>query len=116
MRQALNQILLVLVVCNIEPASAADAVSTVVPASSVFVFGGLLNSGNLGQTMLVVGNHYEHSGIAGAAYRAEFLNLSESFRLGGELGGAYRFGDGSSGEFWSGGTLSYRGLNFGAGQ
>src|SRR4051812_34200490 len=57
MRQAPSQMLLV--ACNIEAASAADAVSTVVPP---------------------------------------------------------RFGEGSSGEFWSGGTLSYCGLNFGAGQ
>jgi hypothetical protein len=78
--------------------------------SSIFVFGGPLNSGNLGETVLVVGNEFEDSGIVGAAYRFDFETLFQNFTLGAELGAGVRFGDGTSGEFWGGGSLSYRGL------
>ena len=94
-------------------ASAAEVPSLASPLSSVFVFGGVLNDGNLGQTMVVVGNRYEHSGIAGAAYRAEFFRLGSAFNMGAEFGTAVRFGDGTSGEFWGAGTLTYRGFETG---
>jgi hypothetical protein len=83
------------------------------PTNSLFVFGGVLNSGNLGQTVLVFGNKYESSGIAGAAFRSEFVQLPNKFDIGAEIGTGLRFGDGTSGEFWGGGTLTYRGFDTG---
>jgi hypothetical protein len=97
--------------CGVCPTPAAAQQSIANPMNSVFVFGGVLNNGDLGQTLLVVGNKYGHSGIAGAAFRSEFVQLPNRFDIGAEVGSALRFGEGSSGEFWAGGTLTYRGFN-----
>lgn len=101
------------VLCGLYSAPAAAQQPMANPTTSVFVFGGVLNSGNLGQTVLVFGNKYENSGIAGAAFRSEFIQLPNKFDIGAEIGSALRFGDGTSGEFWGGGTLTYRGFDSG---
>jgi hypothetical protein len=72
-----------------------------------------MNSGNLGETLLVVGNRYEATGIAGAAYRAEFYSLTPNIALGAEFGSGLRFGGGTSGEFWAAGTMTYRSFKMG---
>jgi hypothetical protein len=48
------------------------------------------------------------------AFRSEFLQLPQKFDIGAEIGSALRFGDGNSGEFWGGGTLTYRGFDSGS--
>lgn len=113
MRSASACAALVCVILSCSAAAAEDLFELHAPVSSVFMFGGILNGGNLGQTLLVVGNSYENSGIAGAAYRSEFISVFDHFELGLETGGAARFGDGTSGEFWGGPSLTYNGLNFG---
>lgn len=95
---------------------------------SLFVFGGSLSTGSLGDTLQFNLNRpdgikYDNS-IAGLAYNHDFYYLGYGFTLGGEIGVADRFGYYAlccdtvvksssllnSGELWAGPRISFQGF------
>jgi hypothetical protein len=79
---------------------------------SLFVFGGVFSSGNMGQS---INPFYQHESnfILGAAYSRDFVDLGWNVVFGGELGLAGRLGDRSSAEVWAGPTFRHQGIPFG---
>jgi hypothetical protein len=80
---------------------------------SIFVFGGVYSSGNMGQSLNPF-YHHERAYIAGTAYRRDLADLGPLFVLGAEAGIGGRFGGASSAEFWAGPSLRLRGIPLGS--
>jgi hypothetical protein len=96
---------------------------------SIFVFGGVLSTTGIGQTLLFNANsgpgiHYDNN-IVGAAYARDWYNLGYGFVFGGEVGIADRFGHYAeccnaivksasvlnSGELWTGLRIRHQGFS-----
>jgi hypothetical protein len=73
--------------------------------NSIFVFGGTLTDGNMGQSVDAFHVPYESNHIVGGAYDRDVLTLPHGWVFSGQIGIADRFGDGSSGELWFGPRL-----------
>jgi len=101
-------LLALLVACC--PGRAADALFR---KDSIFMFGGVHSSGNMGQSLNPFYKH-EQSYILGAAFRREFADIGPYLVAGAEIGLGGRFGGMSSAEFWGGGTLRLRGIPLGS--
>ena len=80
------------------------------PPNSVSIFGGQFTTGNMGQSLNPFGDTHENNSIVGMTYQRDFYRLPYGFILGGELGGAGRFGETSSGEFWGGANIRHSGI------
>jgi hypothetical protein len=81
--------------------------------NSIFLFGGKLTTGNMGQTAQFWNVRYEENHIAGAAYARDLVPLVGGFVLAGEIGLADRFGDRHSLEGWLGPQLRHTGFAIG---
>jgi hypothetical protein len=82
--------------------------------NSLFLFGGGLTRGNLGETARFSDVRYEDNHILGVAYSRDLVLLPARFSLAAEIGAANRFGDGgSSFEGWVGPQLRHRGVELG---
>lgn len=101
-------IFVLLAVCC--PGRAADALFR---KDSIFVFGGVYSSGNMGQSLNPFYKH-ENAFILGAAYRREFADFGPYLVLGAEAGLGGRFGGAGSAEFWAGPTIRLRGIPIGS--
>lgn len=80
---------------------------------SIFLFGGVYSSGNMGQSLNPFYKH-EQTYIVGGAFRREFGEVVPYLIGGVEAGIGGRFGGASSAEFWGGPTLRLRGIPLGS--
>jgi hypothetical protein len=71
---------------------------------SIFFFGGVHSTGNLGQSLNPFDRH-DDSYLVGAAYARDLVPLGAHLVLGGEIGAAARFGNRGSAEFWGGPSM-----------
>lgn len=76
---------------------------------AVFLFGGRLHDGNIGDNFLPVRVDFEDNYILGGGYNRVFWSQPDGFSLGIEAGFAARFGEGFSAELWYGPFLRYDG-------
>lgn len=91
------------------PAAASDVLFR---KDSIFLFGGIHSTGNLGQSLNPFDRH-DDSYLAGAAYARDFVPLGSHVLLGGEIGAAARFGNRGSAEFWAGPGVRLRPIPIG---
>jgi len=98
--------LMLLAAC--QPSRAADSLFR---KDSIFVFGGIYSSGNMGQSINPFFNHVQ-TYIVGAAYRRDLVDIGPLV-LGAEAGIGGRFGGAASAEFWAGPSLQLRGIPLG---
>jgi hypothetical protein len=73
---------------------------------SMFLFGGTLTRGSMGDTTDITNVTYEKNYVIGLGYQRYPWSWGNLY-LGGEIGVAGRFGERASGEIWAGPTLSY---------
>lgn len=85
-------------VCNPSFAVAHDDVAQY---SAAFVFGGALTADDLQRSASPLTVDYDGNGIIGAGLQSYFFDF-DWVRVGGEVGLALRFGQGSTGEVWAG--------------
>jgi hypothetical protein len=79
----------------------------------VLFFGGVFTATSFpGWTNIPI-DALEDNYIVGAAVNRQFVDLGRGFHLGGEIGLAGRFGDGTSAEVWAGPSLRYDGFRLG---
>jgi hypothetical protein len=97
---------------TVQPNSAPSAVAPQSPPAatldSIFVFGGTLTDGNMGQSIDAFKVPYETNHIVGGAYDRKFLNIGGGVTVDGEIGLADRFGNGNSVELWGGAHIGAR--------
>ncbi len=79
---------------------------------SIFLFGGIHSTGNLGRSLNPFARH-DDSYLVGAAFARDFLPLGTHIVVGGEIGAAARFGNRASAEFWGGPNVRLRPLPIG---
>jgi len=72
-----------------------------------------MTDGDLGRSMIPLAAPLEDIFIVGVAVNREFIDLGKGFHIGGEIGLAGRFGDGTSAELWGGPSLRYEGFRIG---
>lgn len=84
--------------------------------TDVLFFGGVMTDGDFpGWSNIPLAASIEDSFFLGAAVNRQFIDLGMGFHIGGEIGLAGRFGDGTSAELWGGPSLRYEGFRIGAG-
>lgn len=94
-----------------------ETTSRISGQTDVFVFGGVMTEGTFpGWSMVPFATPLTDSYTIGAAVNRNFVDLGEHFHIGGEIGLAARFGDGSSGELWSGVSFRHDGFAIGPAQ
>lgn len=91
------------------PASASEVLFR---KDSIFVFGGIHSTGNLGQSLDPFDRH-DDSYLLGAAFAQDLFPLGTYLVLGGEIGAAARFGNRGSAEFWGGPGVRLRPIPIG---
>ena len=92
----------------------ARASELVFRKDSIFIFGGVFSSNNMGNTLdPSVTQRFESNFILAGAYNRDFVDLGWNVIFSGELGLAGRFGNKSSAEVWGGPSLRYRGIHIG---
>ena len=69
--------------------------------NAAFVFGGALTADDLGRSASPLTVDYDGNGILGAGVQSYFFDY-EWVQVGGEVGLAFRFGQGTTGEVWAG--------------
>jgi hypothetical protein len=80
-----------------------------------FFVGQFSHSSFPGDANIPFGGELEDNFNFGAIYNRDFVELGSGFFLGGEVGGAIRFGDTdpTSAELWAGTTIRHQGLDIG---
>lgn len=89
-------------------AASAPAPAPQSALNNVFVFGGVLTNGTMGQSLDPFTVSYEHNYILGGSYDRQFYDFKSIFIVNGQVGVADRFGDGNSGELWGGAHVQAR--------
>lgn len=80
----------------------------------VLLFGGVMTEGDFpGWSNIPFAAPLQDNYSVGAAINREFIDLGLGFHLGGEIGLAGRFGDGTSAEVWGGPSLRHDGFSVG---
>ena len=98
MVRALATLLVTTFLAVVSTASAAETSPTQLARTpdSLYLFGGKLTRGNLGETARFLHVIYEDNHVVGAAYSRDLVDLPGRLSLAVEIGAANRFGDGRS--------------------
>lgn len=103
---------LVLVISSVNTSFAGQKSSS----ESVSFFAGIFSESSFpGDANIPFGGNIESNYNFGAIYHRDFLELGSGFFVGGEIGGALRFGEGEpfSGEVFGGATIRHQGVDLG---
>jgi hypothetical protein len=79
------------------------------PKHSLFVFGGMLTTGSMGDTLDIFNVTYDQNYVIALVYQ-RYLVSTGGFHWGWEVGTAGRYSDGHSQEFWGGATVRHNGI------
>lgn len=80
--------------------------------NAVFGFVGPFTRGNMGDSLNIGGVEYDDTYIVALGYSRDLWHPGWGFVLGAEFGVGWRFGDGTSPEFWGGAVLRHVGVVF----